>query len=131
MACACSGEEANETRLLVSQVDRYAQMKNSSLADRVALVREMRAHEPTSPRVRGVIDVCVAAYDEVLAKPALRATLERKYGESGDEALKHAMLMDALAKQPFLKAWLEHAHGEVTATNLRARLTETAKLPTP
>ena len=65
VACACSGEEANETRLLVSQVDRYAQMKNSSLADRVALVREMRAQEPTSPRVRAVRDVCVAAYDEV------------------------------------------------------------------
>jgi len=88
-------------------------------------------HRDRATREARKLNAAWSAYDEVLAKPALRATLERKYGESEDEALKQAMLMDALAKTPFLKAWLERAHGEVTAANLRTLLVEAAKLPPP
>ncbi len=70
-----------------------------------------------------------SAYDEVLAQPALRATLERKYGATEDNALKRAMLMDALGKEAFLKAWLERGRGEATVENVREVLVEAAKLP--
>ncbi len=59
------------------------------------------------------------AYDKVLAEPALRATLERKYRTTEDDALKRAMLMDALAKAPFLKAWLERGRGAVTREDVQ------------
>lgn len=88
-------------------------------------------HRDRATREARRLNAAWSAYDEVLAKPPLRATLERKYGESEDNALKRAMLMDALAKQPFLKAWLERAHGEVTSANVRALLTESAKAPVP
>ncbi len=65
----------------------------------------------------------------MLAQPALRATLERKYGATEDDALKRAMLMEALGKTAFLKAWLEREHGQVTAEDVRAVLAEAAKLP--
>ncbi len=70
-------------------------------------------------------------YDAVLAKPALRAALERKYGKTEDDPLKLAMFLDALARQPFLKTWLEREHGDVTAENVREVIGEAAKLPTP
>jgi hypothetical protein len=55
----------------------------------------------TRERARREAAKLVAAwrgYDDVLAQPALRATLERKDGVSEDDALKRAMLMDALGK---------------------------------
>lgn len=88
-------------------------------------------HRDRAIREARQLNAAWSAYDDVLAKPALRATLERKYGASEDEALKQAMLMDALVKRPFLKTWLERAHGEVTAANLRALLIEAAKAPAP
>lgn len=69
------------------------------------------------------------AYDDVLAQPSLRATLERKYDAREDDALKRAMLMDALGKAAFLKAWLERERGEVTLENVRALFAERASFP--
>lgn len=69
------------------------------------------------------------AYDDVLAQPALRATLERKYGASDDDALKRAMLMDALGKEAFLKAWLERGHGAIAVETVRSVLVEEAGEP--
>ena len=69
------------------------------------------------------------AYDDVLAQPALRATLERKHGLSDDDALKRAMLMDALGEEAFLKAWLKKERGQVTAKNARGVLIDAAKIP--
>jgi hypothetical protein len=64
------------------------------------------------------------AYDKALAKPALRTVLERRHGASESDALKRAMLFAALAREPFLKAWLEQNKGPVTADNLREMLDE-------
>jgi hypothetical protein len=64
------------------------------------------------------------AYDKVLAEPALRATLEAKYGVSDDEALKRAMLWQAFERKPFLKAWVQRQQAEVTAEALRDLLNE-------
>jgi hypothetical protein len=71
------------------------------------------------------------AYDKALEQPALRATLERKHGLTDSEALKRAMLFDALTRKPFLKLWLERGQTAVTPENLRDLLTETAKQPAP
>jgi hypothetical protein len=68
-----------------------------------------------------------SAYDAALAKPALRGTLERKYGFNETDALKRAMLMDALNRKPFLKSWLEEHASPVSSENLRALLIETGK----
>lgn len=64
------------------------------------------------------------AYDKVLAQPALRTTLEAKHGVGDDDALKRAMLWAALARKPFLMAWLERQHADVTAETLRDLLRE-------
>lgn len=69
------------------------------------------------------------AYDETLSQPALRATLETKHGTANPDALKRAMLLDALDKKPFLKAWLSRERGAATTENIREQLTEAAKLP--
>lgn len=71
------------------------------------------------------------AYDAALAKPALRATLEGKYGVSDRDELKRAMLWRALDRKTFLKAWLERRHATVTAENLLDLLSEAGKLPDP
>lgn len=88
-------------------------------------------HRARATREARTLNAAWGAYDQVLAKPALRATLERKYAVTDDAALKQAMLVDALAGKPFLKAWLERSHGEVTPANLQSLLVETAKLPAP
>lgn len=46
------------------------------------------------------------AFDEALAKPALRAMLERKHGATDDIALKQAMLFSAYQEKPFLVRWI-------------------------
>jgi hypothetical protein len=71
------------------------------------------------------------AYDAALAKPALRATLEKKYGVSDRDELKRAMLWRALDRKPFLKAWLDRHHTSVTAENLLDLLSETGRLSDP
>ncbi|NOT40645.1 MAG: hypothetical protein HOP13_09145 [Alphaproteobacteria bacterium] len=88
-------------------------------------------HRERARREARELNAAWSAYDDVLARPALRATLERKYGTSKDDALKRAMLMDALGKGAFLKAWLERGRGEVTVENVRAVLVGAAKLPPP
>jgi len=62
------------------------------------------------------------AYDDVLAKPALRAALERKHGSADPEVLKLAMLREALDRQPFLKSWLKDHAGDAVGGDLRALL---------
>ena len=61
------------------------------------------------------------AYDAALAKPALRAGLEKRHGTADTEALKAHMLADGLAKKPFLVRWLAR-EGEAATGDLRARL---------
>ena len=70
-----------------------------------------------------------SAYDAALAKPALRGTLERKYGFNETDALKRAMLMDALNRKPFLKTWLEANAAPLSPENVRDVLRETANQP--
>lgn len=86
-------------------------------------------HRDRATREARTLNAAWSAYDKVLAKPALRAALERKYAVTDDAALKQAMLMDALAKTPFLKEWLERAHGEITPANAQTHIAEAAKLP--
>jgi hypothetical protein len=69
------------------------------------------------------------AYDAALSQPALRATLETKHGTTETDALKRAMLLDALEQKPFLKAWLSREHSAATTADIRERLTEAAKTP--
>ncbi len=45
-------------------------------------------------------------YDAMLAQPALRATLERRFATASPETLKERLLAEALEKKPFLKSWL-------------------------
>jgi hypothetical protein len=66
------------------------------------------------------------AFDTVLDKPALRATLETKHGLTETEALKRAMLFEALDEKPFLKRWLAAQGDAPTAETLRAALAAAA-----
>jgi hypothetical protein len=49
---------------------------------------------------------------------------------SDDDALKRAMLMEALGKEGFLKAWLERGRREVKVENVREVIVEGARLLT-
>lgn len=69
------------------------------------------------------------AFDEVLSKDALRKTLETKHRTSDPDALKRAMLMEALERKPFLKRWLEKTAGPVTTDNLRDMIEKAAARP--
>jgi hypothetical protein len=68
------------------------------------------------------------AYDEVLAKPELRRTLETKHDTSEDDALKRAMLLEALANKPFLTAWLARDQPPPAAENIRELVDQAAAL---
>jgi hypothetical protein len=59
------------------------------------------------------------AFDDVLAKPALREALVRKHGTVDTTELKQAMLVEALGRQPFLEAWLARHVGQVRPEDLR------------
>ncbi|MGD9785884.1 MAG: hypothetical protein AB7E80_09050 [Hyphomicrobiaceae bacterium] len=67
-----------------------------------------------------------AAFDEALAKPALREALERKHGTTDTGTLKKAMLMEALERKPFLKAWLARNGAPLTDATLGDALKATA-----
>jgi hypothetical protein len=60
-----------------------------------------------------------AAFDAILAKPALRAAQERRHGVTETDPLKRAMLYEAMDRQAFLKGWLARNAGPVTPDNLR------------
>lgn len=59
------------------------------------------------------------AFDAILSKPALREAQERRHRVTETDALKRAMLHEALGRQEFLKAWLARNAGPVTPDNLR------------
>lgn len=67
------------------------------------------------------------AHDGVLAKPALRAALERKHGTSDRDALKQLMLAEALEQKPFLKRWLAAQGVAATPETLVSALRTTAR----
>jgi hypothetical protein len=50
------------------------------------------------------------AFDVALAKPALRQALEKKHAMTDTLALKREMLVEALARQPFLQDWIAQHH---------------------
>ncbi len=68
-----------------------------------------------------------AAASEVLARPALREAMERKFNSRDTDILKRSMQFDALERFPFLKAWLEKNHGSVTAERLPELLRTAAR----
>lgn len=76
-------------------------------------------HRERAARQARQLSMAWSAFDDVLSKPALRSRLAEKHGTDDNEALKRAMLIDALARKPFLKRWLEKTSGPVTAENLR------------
>lgn len=69
------------------------------------------------------------AFDAVLAKPALRDTLEKKYGVHETLSLKHRMLLSRLGDYPFLKQWIESRHQAPDENTLLATLNDIAALP--
>ena len=70
-----------------------------------------------------------SAYDAALAQNALRDMLVRKHGTTEDDALKRAMLMEALQDKPFLQSWLTVEYGPVTKDNLRDLLAQASIAP--
>jgi len=81
-------------------------------------------HRARATREARVLAAQWTAYDQALAKPPLKAALERRHGVSDTDALKRAMLFAALIRKPFLKSWLERTKGSVTSDNLRDFLNE-------
>ncbi len=71
------------------------------------------------------------AFDEALAKPALRAALERKHGTADTSALKRAMLMQAFRRKPFLVQWVARNVGPVREEALLDMLTRLSRQEAP
>ena len=69
------------------------------------------------------------AYDAVLAKPALRSALEKTYGTGDETAIKRAMLMEKLKKEPFLSQWIAQEEGPVTPETLLPTLKRLSAQP--
>jgi hypothetical protein len=69
------------------------------------------------------------AYEAVLSKAALRASLEKKYGVTETENLKRAMLFEAFNAKPFLKTWMRLHVDPATKDNLRDLLGNVAATP--
>jgi hypothetical protein len=86
-------------------------------------------HRARARREAGQLNALWQAYDATLAQAALRATLETKHGTTDTEALKRAMLLDALDKKPFLKAWLTREHGAPAGETIRDLVRETSAAP--
>ena len=86
-------------------------------------------HKERASRHARQLSMAWSAFDEALSKSALRQTLERKYGTDDADALKRAMLMDALERKPFLKQWLEKTNGPVSAGKLRDLLKAASVYP--
>ena len=86
-------------------------------------------HKERAARQSRQLSMAWSAFDATLSKDALRQALETKYGTRDAEALKRAMLMDALERKPFLKQWLEKAHGPVKPDSLRELLKSTSAYP--
>jgi len=59
------------------------------------------------------------AYDEVLAKDGLRDALERRLGTTETDTMKRQLLIESLARKPFLKSWLEKNVGPATRETVR------------
>lgn len=70
-----------------------------------------------------------SAFDKALAKPALRAALERQHGTKDSLALKRRMLMRGLKEKPFLAKSIALKTGPATPETLRDTLTRLSKMP--
>jgi hypothetical protein len=70
-----------------------------------------------------------SAYDAALTQDALRDMLVRKHGTAEEDALKRAMLMEALQDRSFLQGWLTAEYGTVTEDNLRDLLARASVAP--
>ncbi len=69
------------------------------------------------------------AFDQALAQPALRQTLEAKHQTSDTTTLKQAMLWEALAETPFLKQWLTNTYGPQSPQTLYTTLLDARRMP--
>ena len=69
-----------------------------------------------------------SGYDEVLKQPALREAMSQKHGAPDDDMLKRRMLMEALAEQPVLTAWLKERSRVPTEANVLEVLKEVGRL---
>ena len=68
----------------------------------------------------------LAAHQQTLNQPALRAALERKYNTSETEPLLKQMSSDALGEKPFLKSWLQNEALAIDPSALSATLARVA-----
>jgi hypothetical protein len=84
-------------------------------------------HQRRAQREARQLLATYAAYDKVLAQPALRAALVRKHGIGPDAALKRAMLGEDAARYPYLSRWLVRENGEVSPDELIEHLRATAR----
>lgn len=68
------------------------------------------------------LSASLSANHEALKQPALRATLERKYGTTETQSLLDRMAQESLSRQPYLKSWMEKEGLPVDASSLRGAL---------
>lgn len=86
-------------------------------------------HRARATREARILSSRWEAFDQALAQPALRKSLERKHGTSETLQLKQAMLWDALDETPFLKAWLAASYGPQSSDTLYATLLDARRTP--
>ncbi|MDX2156118.1 MAG: hypothetical protein SFW09_06370 [Hyphomicrobiaceae bacterium] len=67
-------------------------------------------HVRRAAREAGHLHAQWQAFDVALDQPALRQALERRHATMDTVALKRKMLVEALAKQPFLQDWIARHH---------------------
>lgn len=69
------------------------------------------------------------AFDQALAQPALRQSLERKHQTTDTTALKQAMLWEALDDTPYLNQWLTITYGPQSPQTLYTTLLDARRMP--
>lgn len=87
-------------------------------------------HRNRAMREARLLSARWVAFDTALAQPALRQSLEQKHQTTDTEALKQAMLWEALQDMPFLQQWLSLAYGPQTPQTLYASLLDARRDPT-
>lgn len=84
-------------------------------------------HVRRAAREAGQLHAQWQAFDVALEKPALRQALEKKHAMTDTLALKREMLVDALARQPFLQDWIARHHPGTAKEGLLELLAQIAR----
>lgn len=86
-------------------------------------------HRARAVREARILSARWEAFDQALAQPALRQSLESRHGTIEPTALKQAMLWEAMDEAAFLREWIAITYGQQSPQTLYATLLEIRQSP--